>query len=147
MQNNTITVDYQRRRTKLGLYLLVIAYVALLLFWGFPVFNDYLKQAHDPALALKWLKVVIIFVLTPFVVISVAGFGIGRQTLTSGQYPPPGTIVLRNTEVITGVKTKYIAILLFLQFFIVTTLVLYCGVYIPNLLEASLQAIPPRYSF
>jgi len=146
MQYKTITVNDKHRRTKLALYLLVIAYVVLLLFWGFPTFNEYLTHADDPKMALKWLRVAIIFVLIPFVVISVAGFGIGRLTLLSGQYPPPGTIVLRDTEVITGTKTKYIAALLFIQFFVVTALVLYCGIYIPNLLEASLQSATPNYS-
>jgi len=117
MRQTVIPAD-KKLRNKIILFLVLIA-VALILSESY--FKDYLEQIEqqsekDPDLAFR--KILFLFKLCVGVVsLLLLGMGgylilLARRTSKSGQYPPPGMKVIRDTRLRTGDKAKSITTLM-----------------------------------
>ncbi len=93
---------YRRRYSLLfcliGLVMLCIA------LWGV----DYLESLKDmePAKAVLVLQVLSAALLIPLFPMSLYLYRFARKALVSGQFPPPGTKVLKDTEVVEGKRAR-----------------------------------------
>ena len=86
-----------------------------------PYFNGYLEQIkqafkENPEVAFKKsmfvLKATLGFVSFLLVMTGIYSMSLARRTLKSGQYPPPGMRVIRDTRLRTGTQAKRAGILL-----------------------------------
>ena len=105
-----------RKKFFIFLGLLVIAVFIIL-----PYFNKYLEQIkqvsnENPEAAFKKsmfvLKATLGFVSFLLVMTGIYSMSLARRTLKSGQYPPPGMRVIRDTRLRTGTQAKRAGILL-----------------------------------
>jgi uncharacterized membrane protein len=80
-----------------------------------PYFNGYLEQIkqafkENPEVAFKKsmfvLKTTLSFVSLLLVMAGIYSMSLARRTLKSGQYPPPGMKVIRDTRLRTGTQAK-----------------------------------------
>ena len=103
-----------RKKFFISLGLLVIAVFIIL-----PYFNEYLEQIkqvskENPEVAFKKsmfvLKATLSFVSLLLVMTGIYLMVLARRTLKSGQYPPPGMRVIRDTRLRTGTQAKVSAI-------------------------------------
>lgn len=99
-----------RKKCFIFLGLLVIA-----VFITLPYFNKYLEQIkqvsnENPEAAFKKsmfvLKATLGFVSFLLVMTGIYSMSLARRTLKSGQYPPPGMRVIRDTRLRTGNQAK-----------------------------------------
>ncbi len=116
--HQTIIPADKKLRKKIILFLVLVT-IALILSESY--FEDYLDQIEqqsekDPDLAFR--KILFLFKLCVGVVsLLLLGMGgylihLARRTSKSGQYPPPGMKVIRDTGVRTGDKAKSITTLM-----------------------------------
>jgi len=84
-----------------------------------PYFNDYMDQIkqiskENPELAFKKsmfaLKVSLGLVSLLLLITGFYSIVLARRTLKSGQYPPPGMRVIRDTKLRTGTQVKKVAL-------------------------------------
>ena len=96
----------------LGLSMIAVFLIA-------PYFNDYMDQIkqiskENPELAFKKsmfaLKVSLGLVSLLLLITGFYSIVLARRTLKSGQYPPPGMRVIRDTKLRTGTQVKKVAL-------------------------------------
>jgi len=113
MSQEIVPADKDLRRK--FLFVLIFSVIAIL--FVVPYFNDYMqqiKQISSPDLAFR--KSMFLFKITlGLVFLILAGLGtysasIARKVLKSGQFPPPGMRVIRDTTLRTGAQAKMAAI-------------------------------------
>jgi heme/copper-type cytochrome/quinol oxidase subunit 2 len=115
MDQDIIPADKELRK-KIIIFIVFVTIVAIV---TEPYIKGYLDQIEqlskkDPELAFK-KSMFILKVALGFVSLSLLSMGVyfvllARKTLRSGQYPPPGMRVIRNTRLRTGTQAQRAAI-------------------------------------
>jgi uncharacterized BrkB/YihY/UPF0761 family membrane protein len=115
MNQDIVPADKDLRRK--FLFFLIFSVIAIL--FAAPYFNDYMQQIkqiskENPDLAARkamfLLKISLGFVFLTLVTTGIYSVIIARKVLKSGQYPPPGMRVIRDTKLRTGRQAKIAAI-------------------------------------
>lgn len=100
-----LKADPEYRRKSLVICVLFLVFGAVLAIvlseWGIPAFEEYLKgkKPEEAFRILQWLLVACFFSMIPWAFYI---FRYARRILNSGQFPPPGTKVIRDTQIIEG---------------------------------------------
>jgi hypothetical protein len=118
----------------LFIYAIVVCIGLLIIGWGLPWMQDYLRSL-PPAEALQFLKVVLILLFLGVLPMAFYLWSFGRKVMSSERFPPPHVRVLRDTEVLVGEPARtrgrvIVAIALLLAF-----LSLFGALYVPYLID------------
>ncbi len=115
MNQDVVPADKELRK-KIIIFIVLVTIVVIV---TEPYIKGYLDQIEqlsqkDPQLAFKKsmfiLKVALGFVSLLLLSMGVYFVLLARKTLRSGQYPPPGMRVIRDTRLRTGAQAKRVAI-------------------------------------
>ena len=115
MNQDVVPTDKELRK-KIIIFIVLVTIVVIV---TEPYIKGYLDQIEqlsqkDPQLAFKKsmfiLKVALGFVSLLLLSMGVYFVLLARKTLRSGQYPPPGMRVIRDTRLRTGAQAKRVAI-------------------------------------
>ena len=96
-----LKADPEYRRKVIFVFAVAMVSGYTIIQWGLPAFDSFLKQ-RDPAEA---VRVLIVFVGLLFLSIlpwSIYMFRYARCILSTGQYPPAGAKVIRDTDILEG---------------------------------------------
>lgn len=94
-----------RRKT----FVLLVGITALgyaVIQWGLPELQHYIEQSESKEEALGLLQLILVLSLLPLLPVAFFIYRIARRTLSSGQFPPPGTKVIHDTVIIEGKAAK-----------------------------------------
>ncbi len=115
MNQDIVPADKELRRK----FMVFLIFSVIAVLFVAPYFNDYMNQIkqiskQNPDLAFRksmlLLKITLGFVFLILVSIGIYSVVIARKVLKSGQYPPPGMRVIRDTRLRTGTQAKMAAI-------------------------------------
>jgi hypothetical protein len=101
-----LKADPEYRRRVLWLYLAGVVAGFGLLLWAPPLLVRHLApsvRARDPAGAVRLLQVLVALLFVPGLPLAYYLYRLAGRIHASGQFPPPGTRVLRDTVVVEGV--------------------------------------------
>jgi hypothetical protein len=126
MEQDVVQADKELRR-KFILFLILFAMIVILVE---PTLNRYIEEIKqtsekNPGLAFKKsvvaLKVSLGLVSFLLLIVGIYFIALARRTFKSGQYPPPGMRVIRNTRLRTGTRAERagISLLVFSCIFII----------------------------
>ncbi len=142
MDTDVIPADKELRK-KVIIFLVIVVLASIVLEPHFKAYMDQINQLSkkDPELALKktmlllkWsLRVVFLLLLSMGVYLSL----LARRTFRSGQYPPPGMKVIRDTRLRTGNQAKR-AVLSLIVLASILTVVAFFFLYWPYAFEKTL---------
>lgn len=115
MNQDIVPADKDLRRK----FIVFLIFSVIVILLAAPYFNDYMqqiKQISSPDLALRklmfLLKITLGFVFLILASLGIYSAIIARKVLKSGQFPPPGMKVVRDTTLRTGAQAKMAAIFL-----------------------------------
>jgi hypothetical protein len=115
MNTDVIPADKELRK-KLIIFLVIVTLASIVLEPHFKAYMDQISQLSkkDPDLTLKKTMLLLKWSMR-VVFLALLGMGaylilLARRTLRSGQYPPPGMRVIRDTKLRTGNQAKRAAI-------------------------------------
>lgn len=121
----------RKERTRLFIILLVMALAgAAAIVWLVPALLGHLESVEPE----KALRVVVMALSILFIPVAVFGLTIvllGRRTLSSERFPPPGVKVIRDTVVLEGREARRRGYILTVLGFLLILLSLYGSLYIP----------------
>jgi hypothetical protein len=104
-----LEADPEYRRRVLWLYLACVLIGCGLLLWGLPLLQTqrerYVK-ARGPAEALRLLQVLVALLFVPGLPMASYLYRFARRIQDSGQFPPPGAKVLRDTHIVEGAAAR-----------------------------------------
>ena len=115
MNSGVVPADKNLRKK----FIIFLGFTITAIFLFAPYFNDYIEQIkqiskENPEVAFKKailiLKIALGIVSLILLVTRVYLIGLARRILKSGQYPPPGVRVIRDTRLRTGTQVKKIAL-------------------------------------
>ncbi len=105
MEKEILRADGEYRRKFLIkitiLYTVALALGCLLIFWGRPWLKSYLDSL-EPRAALNFITWSLIVIFLSILPISAFLFRFGQKIVRAERFPPPGTKVIRDTEVLRG---------------------------------------------
>jgi hypothetical protein len=134
-------LEYKRR------WLLLYAAMAITVFgialWGLPALMEHL-QAKAPADALRFIQIVLIILFAPLLLMAYSLYRIARRIQASGQCPPPGVKVIRDTEILEGNAARRKGRLLFVSSILLFTAAFLGMVYLPYLVGKLEEVFIPK---
>lgn len=105
MEKEILRADSEYRRKFIIkitiLYTLALAVGCLLIFWGRPWLKGYLGSL-EPRAALNFITWFLIGIFLSILPISAFLFRFGQKIVRAERFPPPGSKVIRDTEVLRG---------------------------------------------
>jgi hypothetical protein len=96
-----LRADPRFRRNVFTLYAAVIILGAAAIYWVLPALKEYFARASFQT-PLSELRVALFLVFLPVLLTAFYSYRFARRVLRSDQFPPPGSKVLFDTEVIEG---------------------------------------------
>lgn len=91
--------QYRRKVLLFGFTLALIAFGAAL--WGLPALEEHVKRLAL-ADAIIFLQALVAVLFVPLLPAAYCAYRSARKIQTSGQFPPPGAKVIRDTEILEG---------------------------------------------
>lgn len=96
-----LKTDLEYRRKLIFLYAVAIVLGFAIIQWGLPAFDSFIKQ-KKPSEAIRVLVVFVGLLFLSILPLSMYMFHHARRILRTGQYPPAGAKVIRDTEIFEG---------------------------------------------
>jgi hypothetical protein len=147
MEKEILRADSEYRRKFVVkytiLYTAALAAGCLLIFWGRPWLKSYL-EGLEPGAALHFINWSITGIFLSILPISAFLFRFGQKIVRAERFPPPGTKVIRDTEVLRGGKAIARGRLFIGIALVVAVLALGSAVFFPYWLN-KLAASQPRF--
>lgn len=100
------------------------------IYWGLPRFKAYIFTL-PPGKAIQILGMVMSLLFLSLVPLALYLYRIGRKTLGSNQFPPPGTKVVRDTVVQTGHAARRRGLILIAGSVMIMVMALFAATYFP----------------
>jgi len=141
--------DYRRNVLLLLVALAVIGFAAIQ--WGLPKLLAYIEE-KEPMEGIRFIRALLIVVFASALPMAFYMYRFGRRILRSGQFPPPGTRVIRDTEIIEGGAARRKGRLLIVASIFMASAALAGMLYVPYLLGKivkqldAIQEHSPDYS-
>jgi hypothetical protein len=98
--------------------------------WGWPEFESFLKQ-QKPEDALHMLLIVLAALYLPVLLWVIFAFRFASRVMASAQFPPPGSRVLRDTEIIEGAPARRKGLIMMITSIILGLTVFFGAIYFP----------------
>ena len=133
-----LKADPQARRKALYIFLIFCILLFVIIHWGLPEFNAFLKQ-KQPQEALHILLIALSITFLSVLPIAAYLYRYGHRILEAGQLPPPGTKVTSDTEIVTGDAARRRARILIILSFIIALGSLLGGLYVSYSLYKSFE--------
>ena len=100
-----LKADPKYRRRVLLLYLACVVIGLGLILWGLPLLGRHMDEyvkARDLSGGIRFLQILVALLFVPTFPMTYSLYRFAKRVQTSGQLPPPGTKVLRDTVIIEG---------------------------------------------
>jgi hypothetical protein len=94
---------YRRKWYLILCAVMVVSFIIIQ--WGLPVFDEFLKR-KKPEDALQILLAILVVIFFGAFLLSVFSFRLGKLILKTGQFPLPGTKVVYDTEILEGMSAR-----------------------------------------
>lgn len=134
-----LKADPEYRRKVILLYAVAIVLGYIIIQWGLPAFDSFLKQ-KSPAEALHVLMVSVSVLFLSILPWSVYMFRYAQRILKTGKYPPAGAKVIRDTEILEGEPAHRKAYVIIVLSLFLAMIALFGALYFPNRLNQLFNA-------
>ncbi len=143
MEKDSIRADKKLRRTIILLMIIGACAGFLLIQYTSDYFEEIRQISHeDPNEGLKrtvdFLRIILGLNALIFSLACLYFLGIAAKILKSGQYPPPGMKVIRDTKIRRGMKARMTAVMLIIFPLTVMIISILAYSYLPGVFERSL---------
>jgi len=128
-----LKADPEYRRKVVFVFVAFVALGTVVIPWGLPALNAFLKEKR-PEGAFRIVEVLLIMLFLPLLPWAFYFYRLGRRILTSGRYPPPGTKVIRDTEMLEGKTARRKAYQMMIFSVVLAAVALMAMFFIPHLL-------------
>ena len=135
MDNELIQkADKAYRNKCLAVYFICCLIGISLIVWWLPRFKLHMETLMPDKLV-QTVSFVFLVLLVPIILFGLYILSIGRRTLKSGRYPPPGMKVIRDTKVLQGKAAGVRGYLIIINALLIIVLSITIIVYIPYMLK------------
>ena len=134
-----IKADPEFRRKWFLVYVGLVALGGVLIVWVLPAIQDDLAH-RSPEEALPLLRTWLVVSFLPIFPMVYYMYRFARRVLSSGQFPPPGTRVLFDTQILEGKSARWRAIFLIIFGGLLLVVGLAGTFYLPYLIDSVAHA-------
>lgn len=118
-----------KRRWLLLLAAMAITALAVGL-WGLPALMEHLQE-KEPSEAIRFIQILLFLLFAPVLPMAYYLYRVARRIQASGQCPPPGMKVIRDTEIVEGNGARRTGKLLLIASIILTIAAFLGMIYVP----------------
>ena len=126
--------DKTYRNKWLAVYFIFSLIGAALIIWWLPKFKLYMETL-TPDKLVQTASLVFLILFVPIILFGLYILSIGRRTLKSEHYPPPGMKVIRDTRILQGKAARIRGYLIIINVLVIIVLSITIIVYIPYMLN------------